>query len=413
MKKILIIDDDQIVANIYHNKFAVEGYLAEVAHDGNSGLKLVYSFQPDLLILDLKLPDISGVDVIKKIRSDPAFARMPILVFTNVYQTNLIQAARLAGAEKCLSKASSTPKDMLEVVRHLVGGGTVPPSPALAVSSGETLSGMSADVSDADFQAGLRVDFVRNLPAALHALRGGLQSLVKAPDSAVQLKQVFEIYRMVRSVNNSAGIVGLAQIHHLASALEALLKEIHEKPQNLNASTLRTIASAVDFLGLLFEKSLEPECWEKALARILVVDDDAISRRAIVYALEKAQLKSVSLEHPQQALELLQANDFDLIFLDVDMPVLNGFELCAKLRALPRHKKTPVVFVTGLNDFENRTSSTMAGGNDFIGKPFLFIELTVKSLIHLLRNQHLKRPTLPAQLLSPHPAQTPADAARL
>ena len=43
------------------------------------------------------------------------------------------------------------------------------------------------------------------------------------------------------------------------------------------------------------------------------------------------------------------------------------------------------MFVTSLNDFENRTSSTMAGGNDFIGKPFLFIELTVKALIHVLK----------------------------
>ncbi len=136
-------------------------------------------------------------------------------------------------------------------------------------------------------------------------------------------------------------------------------------------------------------------------AKILVVDDEAISRRAIVYALEKAKLKSVNVEDPQQALQLLQENDFDLVFLDVDMPNMSGFELCAKLRALPQHKKTPVVFVTSLNDFDSRTNSTMSGGNDFIGKPFLFIELTVKALTHVMRNQHFKR----------HPAANPRDAA--
>ena len=71
---------------------------------------------------------------------------------------------------------------------------------------------------------------------------------------------------------------------------------------------------------------------------------------------------------------------------------MNGFELCTKIRALPQHKKTPVVFVTSLTDFDSRTNSTMAGGNDFIGKPFLFIELTVTSLIHVLR----KKLTTPA-----------------
>ena len=143
----------------------------------------------------------------------------------------------------------------------------------------------------------------------------------------------------------------------------------------------------MDFLGLLFEKGTHPDRQEIPASRILVVDDEAISRRAIVYALEKAKLKSVSLDDPQQALQQLSENEFDLIFLDVDMPGMTGYELCAKLRAQPHHKKTPVVFITSLNDFENRTNSTMAGGNDFIGKPFLFIEMTVKALIHVLRKK--------------------------
>jgi DNA-binding response OmpR family regulator len=89
---------------------------------------------------------------------------------------------------------------------------------------------------------------------------------------------------------------------------------------------------------------------------------------------------------------MLAENEFDLVFLDVDMPNMTGFELCSKLRAMPQHKKTPVVFVTSLNDFDSRTSSTMAGGNDFIGKPFLFIELTVKALIHVMRSRFQTRP---------------------
>jgi DNA-binding response OmpR family regulator len=51
------------------------------------------------------------------------------------------------------------------------------------------------------------------------------------------------------------------------------------------------------------------------------------------------------------------------------------------------YKKTPVVFVTSLNDFESRANSTMSGGNDFIGKPFLFLELAVKALIYVMRGQ--------------------------
>jgi PleD family two-component response regulator len=75
------------------------------------------------------------------------------------------------------------------------------------------------------------------------------------------------------------------------------------------------------------------------------------------------------------------------VFLDVNMPGMTGFELCSKLRALPRHKKTPVIFVTILSDFDSHTRSKAAGGNDFIVKPFLSTELTLKALIHILRGK--------------------------
>jgi len=200
------------------------------------------------------------------------------------------------------------------------------------------------------------------------------------------LRQVYELYRRVHSVTGNAGLAGMLQIAQMADALEALLKELHEKPKNITASTLRTVASAIDFLGILFERGVQSEK-EQVAANILVVDDEAISRRAITYALEKAKLKSVNVENPVEAYDLLSQKPFDLIFLDVDMPGMNGFELCSKLRTLPAHKKTPVVFVTSLNDFDSRANSTMSGGNDFIAKPFLFIELAVKALVYVLRGR--------------------------
>ena len=72
-----------------------------------------------------------------------------------------------------------------------------------------------------------------------------------------------------------------------------------------------------------------------------------------------------------------------------------------KVRTLPAYKKTPVVFVTSLNDFESRANSTMSGGNDFIAKPFLFIELAVKALVYILRAQLEPQQTRPAH---PQPA---------
>ncbi|MGA3285106.1 MAG: response regulator [Verrucomicrobiota bacterium] len=389
MKKILIIEDDQIVANVYRNKLAVEGYQTEIALDGENGLKTMRTLQPDLIVLDLMLPKMSGVDVIRQIRSESEFSKLPIVVFSNTYLTNMIQQAWKAGANKCLSKASCSPREVVDVVHNTIGpsGVTPPMRPPAAGEAAKTRTANAEAAADAAFQADLRKSFVESLPATLAALRTGLQNLVKADDEVNRLKHIYELYRRIHALNGNAAIAGLLTIAQMAAALEALLKELYEKPKNINPSTLRTVAAAVDFLGFLFERSTQPEKQEMPPANVLVVDDEAISRRAIVYALEKAQLQSVNVEDPNAAFKLLSENPFDLVFLDVDMPGMTGFELCTKLRTLPGHKKTPVVFVTVLSDFDSRTSSTMAGGNDFIAKPFLFIELTVKALIHVLRGK--------------------------
>src|SRR5471032_1812029 len=133
MKKILIIEDNQIVANVYRNKLAVEGYQVEIVLDGESGLKVMRTFKPDMIILDLMLPKMTGVDVIKQIRSEEDFAKLPVIVFSNTYLTNLIQDAWKAGATKCLSKASCSPKEVLDLVRHTIGESGAMPLSASAI----------------------------------------------------------------------------------------------------------------------------------------------------------------------------------------------------------------------------------------------------------------------------------------
>src|SRR6516225_8461727 len=127
MKKILIIEDDVIVANIYRNKFSIEGFTVDIANDGMSGLEAIKTFRPDAVVLDLMLPKMTGVELMKKVRGEADFQKLPIIVFSNTYLTNMVQEAWKAGATKCLSKANCSPKQLLEVVRGtLAGNGAAP-----------------------------------------------------------------------------------------------------------------------------------------------------------------------------------------------------------------------------------------------------------------------------------------------
>jgi DNA-binding response OmpR family regulator len=388
MMKILIIEDDQLVANIYRNKFALDGFQAETAPDGEVGLDLVQSFRPDAILLDLTLPRMSGLDVMRRIRANQDFEKTPIIVFSNTYISQMLEEAWRVGANKCLSKASSTPRQVIDAVRSAMkSNGVMEVKPPAKPNPGPGAKAHElGGEEDTAFQTQLRHDFLSSLPNTLVSIRTTLQGLTRAENEAARVKSIQDLYRRTHSLSSNAGIAGATEIALMADALEALFKELQDKPGNINASTLRTAASAVDFIGVLFEHSSSPDK-QHPPAQVLVVDDDAISRRAVAFALEKAHMKSLCVEDPMKAMDILLQKKFDLIFLDVDMPNMSGFELCTKIRTLPQYGKTPVVFVTGLNDLENRANSTMSGGNDFIAKPFLFIELTVKALVHVLRGR--------------------------
>src|ERR1044071_1388858 len=121
MKKMLIIEDDKVVGSIYRHRFQVEGFRVELAADGESGLVAVQNFKPDMVILDLILPKLSGVEVLKKLRADEATKTLPVIVLSNAYLSSLVQEAWKAGANHCMIKASCTPTQLIEVDKR--GGG--------------------------------------------------------------------------------------------------------------------------------------------------------------------------------------------------------------------------------------------------------------------------------------------------
>jgi len=400
-KKILLIEDDQIFANTYRNRLQQDGFEVELAYDGETGLEKLRPFSPDLVLLDLILPRMQGVEVIRRVRSESSFSSLPLLVFTNSYLTSQMEEASQAGATRCLTKANSSPKDLVDAIQALLSLKVSTPSPISPAAAAEpkpvaSSSTLAERDLDEEFQAELKKMFVEELPATMTALRSHLQALVKSQGEQARGQHVQHLYRRVHSLTSSAGMVGMFRIAQMADALEALLRELHENPSNLNASTLRTVASAIDFLDLVSRRDTGEAPQKPTRAEVLVVDDEAISRRAIVYALEKAKLESMSIEDPLRALQVLEQRRFDLIFLDVDMPNMNGYEVCSRIRSLPEHKKTPVVFVTSLTDFESRANSSVSGGNDFIAKPFMFIELAVKALVQFFRSQLESEPKLPA-----------------
>jgi DNA-binding response OmpR family regulator len=120
MMKVLIIEDNPTVVALYRNTLRAAGYQVDTAVDGAQGLAAVASFRPDLVLLDLMLPSIDGITLLRKLRADPESANVPVIVFSNAFTGDRLTEVWQAGASQVLAKASSSPKQVVEAVRALL-----------------------------------------------------------------------------------------------------------------------------------------------------------------------------------------------------------------------------------------------------------------------------------------------------
>ena len=104
--------------------------------------------------------------------------------------------------------------------------------------------------------------------------------------------------------------------------------------------------------------------------KILVVEDETPVARMMAFILSRAGCEVETATNAEQAVRSVQAAEFDLITLDIDLPGGSGFEIYARFKKLPCWQNTPVVFVSGNSTIENQQLALDFGAVDFIGKPF-------------------------------------------
>jgi len=122
MTTIFLVEDDSVVIQVYRATFLREGFAVEVAENGLVAVKMLAAVKPDIVVLDLMMPKLSGVEVLKYIRSTPALKDTPVIILSNAHMTKLAQEAAAIGAERALLKSSCTPRQLIDVINELLGG---------------------------------------------------------------------------------------------------------------------------------------------------------------------------------------------------------------------------------------------------------------------------------------------------
>ena len=120
-------------------------------------------------------------------------------------------------------------------------------------------------------------------------------------------------------------------------------------------------------------------------ARILIVDDDLFSRKLISATLVKGGYACTAVSSGAEALSYVAQETPDLIILDVMMPEMDGYELCAKLREMPQTARIPIIMLTGQDSLEEKVKGFEVGADDYITKPFQPMELLARVSVLLKR----------------------------
>lgn len=394
------MEDDPVVIAVYRNRLEREGLSIEVAEDGLVAMRSLATTKPDLVILDLMLPKVNGLEILKYIRGNTRLGAVPVIVLSNAYLPDMVKQAMLAGANKPMFKSQCTPAALLKVIRSFLpelggnGEGEANVTGGVGKSVTTDAVGGAAAQGEESLDLGMmlraRAEFLESAPAEMTHIRELCVAYIKNSASATGLTLLENLYQRVHFISARAGLIGLSRVAMLAGAFEAVLFEIVLRPASATKSLFHTIAQATDCLRRLIEHADTDSADALLDAKVLVVDDDGVCNHIMVQALRRVNLKAVGVKDPVDAIRLLQNDKFDLVLLDIMMPGMDGFDVCKQLRGFSHQRTTPVIFVTANAEFENRVKSILSGGNELIAKPISPMELALKAITILLDSKIAK-----------------------
>ncbi len=124
MTTILIIEDDPLMQRMYQKAFAFDGYKVAVAGDGIEGLEKVRNEKPTIILLDVMMPKMNGLDTLAKIKADPELKATPVIMLTNLAGSADAEKALSMGAVKYIVKSEQEPKQVVAMVKEILAGYT-------------------------------------------------------------------------------------------------------------------------------------------------------------------------------------------------------------------------------------------------------------------------------------------------
>ncbi|MGA3283852.1 MAG: response regulator [Verrucomicrobiota bacterium] len=414
--RLLVVDDDLISRQALSHSLRKTFSQPDLAVDGESALAQASQQAYDVIFLDVQMPGMDGFELCTKIRDTVLNRATPVIFVTRQSDFDARCRSTLSGGNDLMGKPFLTFEVTVKALTLALHGRLLKgraQKPLLKPDQDQDTADSLVTVTDGPRPAARSTDaarpplptppatggftdaFLARASKHLGPLRELCQTMLQTPDEKMRQTLLVDGFLRINSLVPKTGPGVVHPAYQMSAALEGLFRKLLQNSNQSTPSTLVTMAAAVDLLNDLCVPGMKADLAIHPPLHMLVVDDDLVARRVMVGALQTAFKKPESVENGEAALALALEKPFDVIFLDVVMPGMDGFEVCSRIRDTVPNRATPVVFVTGHDDFDTRAQMSRNGGNDLMGKPFLTSEITVKALTFALRGRLQQLKTQP------------------
>jgi CheY-like chemotaxis protein len=384
-RALLVIEDDAAFARVLYDLAHELDFLAMVATTADDGLALARQTVPSAIVLDIGLPDRSGLAVLDALKRDPRTRHIPVhVVSASDYTRTALEMGAAGYALKPIERAQ-----LIDAIKHLEAKFTqklrrvliVEDDPLLRESTARLLSGDDVET----ITAGTTAEALDHLRATTFDCM--VLDLALPDRSGVELLDEMargEQYSFPPVIVYTGRSLTTEQVHELerfsrsiiikgARSPERLLDEVtlflHQVEAELPPERQRMLRDARD-REAVFEGR-----------RILVVEDDVRNVFALSSVLEPKGAKVEIARNGREAIDHLRAQPgVDLVLMDIMMPEMDGLEATRRLRADPEFGKLPIIALTAKAMIDDREKCLEAGANDYIAKP-----LDIDKLLSLAR----------------------------
>lgn len=360
--KVLVVEDDYATSKLLSNYLSKWGYEPTIVNSAQQAMKIIENQQFLSIIMDIILPDANGFELLKQFRENPITKHTPVIVCSVEAEQ---QKAFMMGAVEYFVK----PINYKYLVEVLTSYKLKKDSNILIVDDDiPTVNLIKEAVEQAGFNA-----IAEHQSSKVMGMIDNLTLDLAIIDLDMPVVNGFDLIKMIKSNKNFSKLpiiiyTGKESYQEDLKKIDGLFSDLLKK-SSTNIEDLAETVSAM--INRYDEPSTPAEIKNvKDTVKILLVEDYKHSQIIVTRLLKKNNFESiVVVENGLQAYEQVQEQHYDLILMDMQMPVMNGFEATQKIRELDTYKETPIIALTAFAMKGDREKCLEAGATDYIPKP--------------------------------------------